>query len=243
MNNRLSYSDHIRHYQLDGEYYDFFQPDKFMLQEIRRRYQEFFYLAPLKENEKILETGSGGGFITENFQRADPFYVPLDIPSGNLKKIRNNQEFPVVPCSGDAYHLPFRNNSFDRSVMAEVLEHLAEPSQALQEQHRVLKPGGLLMLSVPYREKISYQICIHCNKPTPTHSHLHSFDEHSLNELIVKNGFETVKISKNCNKVPNRLHLNILLKDIPFSLWKGVDRLFHLIFNKPISLIFIARRP
>ncbi|MBN2364985.1 MAG: class I SAM-dependent methyltransferase [Calditrichaeota bacterium] len=241
MKEKYSYSDHIRHYQLDGEFYDFFEPDKFMLQEIRRRYQEFFYLAPLKNHEKILEIGSGGGFVVENFGKKKPFYIPLDIPVQNLRKIRNRNSYPVSPCCGDAYKLPFRSATFERVVMAEVLEHLAEPEKVLQELRRILKPDGLLMLSVPYKEKISYQICIHCNKPTPTHSHLHSFDKNSLSKLVVHNGFKPVSISKSCNKVPNRLHLNYLLRNLPFILWKTIDRIFNFFIDKPISLILIAR--
>ena len=43
---------------------------------------------------------------------------------------------------GDAHHLPFRDDVFDRVLAFNVFEHLAEPETAAQEIYRVLKPGG-----------------------------------------------------------------------------------------------------
>jgi SAM-dependent methyltransferase len=49
----------------------------------------------------------------------------------------------------DAAELPFEDGSFDAVVCIEVLEHLFEPLQAAQEIARVLRPGGILIASVP----------------------------------------------------------------------------------------------
>jgi glycosyltransferase involved in cell wall biosynthesis len=50
---------------------------------------------------------------------------------------------------GTAYALPFADASFDRVVAAEVLEHLPEDTRAMAELFRVLKPGGLMAVTVP----------------------------------------------------------------------------------------------
>ena len=234
---------HVRHYQFDGEYYDFFNPDKFMRQEIRRRYQEFFSLFPLKAGQNILEIGSGGGFALPELEKRQPCFFPLDIPMGNLKKIRDRADFPVFPCCADAYHLPFKTHTFDLIILAEVIEHLQDPSQVLKAIFPLLKQGGKLLVSVPYKEKISYQICIHCHRPTPTHSHLHSFDPKNMTELLQKAGFTPLKISKNCNKVLNRLHFNLWAKKLPFPWWKNVDRIFNRLIDKPISMIVLSSKP
>lgn len=52
---------------------------------------------------------------------------------------------------GDAYRLPFADGYFDVVVCSEVLEHLADYPAALAEIARVLRPGGLLAVSVPRR--------------------------------------------------------------------------------------------
>lgn len=51
---------------------------------------------------------------------------------------------------GDASRLPVRSSSVDAVLMLEVLEHLREPREALVEAARVLRPGGRLLLSIPF---------------------------------------------------------------------------------------------
>ena len=52
---------------------------------------------------------------------------------------------------GDASALPFEDGSVDAVVMLDVLEHVPEPRAVLTEVRRVLRPGGVVVLSVPHR--------------------------------------------------------------------------------------------
>ena len=52
--------------------------------------------------------------------------------------------------TGDAGALPFEDGTFDRVLMSEVLEHLHDDRRALREALRVLRPGGVLAVSVPH---------------------------------------------------------------------------------------------
>ena len=45
--------------------------------------------------------------------------------------------------------LPFNNNTFDTLLSTQMLEHVSDPKKAIQEMGRVLKPGGILILSAP----------------------------------------------------------------------------------------------
>lgn len=51
---------------------------------------------------------------------------------------------------GDLLALPFADASFDGIVLTEVLEHCVNPQAAMGEVHRVLKPGGLLLVTSPF---------------------------------------------------------------------------------------------
>ena len=53
------------------------------------------------------------------------------------------------PVGGDATAMPFGDGSFDRVIAAEVLEHIPFDRRALAEIARVLRPGGLLAVTVP----------------------------------------------------------------------------------------------
>lgn len=54
-----------------------------------------------------------------------------------------------VDVVGDARKMPFANASMDVILATQVLEHIPEPVAVIAEIHRVLKPGGTLLLSVP----------------------------------------------------------------------------------------------
>jgi SAM-dependent methyltransferase len=55
-----------------------------------------------------------------------------------------------VDLIGTAYSIPVANESFDSALCTAVLEHLEEPSRALDECWRVLKPGGTAIYSIPF---------------------------------------------------------------------------------------------
>ena len=60
---------------------------------------------------------------------------------------------------GSATDIPLDDAGFDSVVCTEVLEHVSDPLGALREMHRVLKPGGHLILSTPMywpRHEIPY---------------------------------------------------------------------------------------
>lgn len=55
---------------------------------------------------------------------------------------------------GDAQRIPFRSNSLDCIVCADVIEHIPNPKLAIQEIMRVLKPGGTALIVVPSLYKL-----------------------------------------------------------------------------------------
>lgn len=57
---------------------------------------------------------------------------------------------PGVDVVGDAHALPFGDGSFEQVVCTEVLEHLHTPQKAIDEMYRVLKPGGVLLLTTRF---------------------------------------------------------------------------------------------
>lgn len=62
----------------------------------------------------------------------------------------NLQPFVNVNLVGDAHNIPFQSDSFDSVICNAVLEHVPNPQIVVDEIIRVLKPGGLIYLEVPF---------------------------------------------------------------------------------------------
>lgn len=98
----------------------------------------------------ILDAGCGTGL---NLRHLPAGSVGVDINPRNVEVVK--QRLPnhnVV--EGDVEHLPFDAGAFATVLCTEVLEHVPDPSAALAEYSRVLRPGGVLIGSVPARSAI-----------------------------------------------------------------------------------------
>lgn len=98
--------------------------------------------------------------------------------------------------------LPFEDDSFDAAVCLEVIEHVVDPEEAVREIHRVLAPGGALVVSVPnvghWRVRAELLLLGRFNpggSPATARSapwrdpHLRFFDQRSLGLLLQHVGF------------------------------------------------------
>lgn len=114
----------------------------------------------LLSGERVLDLGCGAGRHAFECLRRGASVVALDTDVGELKVVTGLMaamaEAGEVPepgsgaaVRGDATRLPFGDATFDKVICAEVLEHLVEDSAAMAELARVLRPGGLLGVSVP----------------------------------------------------------------------------------------------
>ncbi len=88
-------------------------------------------------DRKCLEVGSGRGA----FQDLVDDYTGLDI----AESVHRYYHKPFI--QGSATALPFDDNSFDGIWTVSALEHVPEPEKALMELRRVLRPGGVILLS------------------------------------------------------------------------------------------------
>lgn len=100
--------------------------------------------------EPMLDAGAGTGL---NLRHLPPGSVGLDINPRNIAILRGRLSGHRI-VEGDIELLPFPDASFATVVCTEVLEHVPDIDAALQEIHRVLKPGGVLIGSVPARSMI-----------------------------------------------------------------------------------------
>ena len=86
-------------------------------------------------------------------------YIGLEYPPSILDKQPDlwnilDQAKQSVDVFGDGNQLPFRDGAFDTVLSTEVLEHLPTPAVCVAEMARVLKPGGKLLLTVPFSQPL-----------------------------------------------------------------------------------------
>ena len=106
------------------------------------------------EKKYIMEIGAGSG--RDGFKLVDQgaFVILLDYAESSLhvlKKLSAELNKPVFLIQADAFHLPFKSNVLDIVFHQGLLEHFTNPQDLLNENYRVLKPGGFAIADVPQR--------------------------------------------------------------------------------------------
>lgn len=95
---------------------------------------------------KLIDIGCGRMPYRKELEPLVAEYIGVDHPE--VSKLYRGGFKPEV--LADAKKLPFRSNSFDIALLIQVLEHVDAPDKVIKEASRVLKPNGILVVSVPF---------------------------------------------------------------------------------------------
>ncbi len=113
-----------------------------------------FTLGPIREDETILDIGCGAGVdsvLAAKLAWASGAVTGIDLVPEMLARARENARLAGVDNvtfqEASAEQLPFPENSFDVVISNGVFNLVVDKVKALSEVHRVLKPGGRLMLA------------------------------------------------------------------------------------------------
>ena len=115
----------------------------------RSRAIRSLYMPHLAGAKRVVEAGCGLGVELVGLDRQGIQAVGIDFALGALARLyAYRPDFHLA--GGDVHRLPFPRESFDAYLSFGVLEHFEfGPIPALKEANRVLRPGGLLVVSVP----------------------------------------------------------------------------------------------
>jgi len=125
-----------------------------------------------KPYEHILEAGCGVGAQTVILAKRNPecFITSIDISNLSIKTAKNKVTAEginnVTFQQADILNLPFEQNKFDHIFVCFVLEHLSNPSDALNNLKKVLKPGGTITVIEGDHEACIWNPTSHASQKT-----------------------------------------------------------------------------
>lgn len=136
-------------------------------------------LAEVVEHGRILDLGCGMKPYEPLLGRPGDRWVGVDNPPSMAGSYG---AFTLADAFADSHHLPFRDGVFDSVVCTQVLEHVAEPGRVLREAARVLRPGGVLVVTAPmlwplHEEPFDY----------------YRYTQHGLRHLLRQAGLEVLQ--------------------------------------------------
>lgn len=161
---------------------------------------------------RILDVGAAWGFGTAPLSREYELHA-LDIKPEYVKRSSPDLAGRLI---ASATALPYRDGSFNAVLCLEVLEHIPNPAPAVAEIARVLRPGGLLVVSVPNRGLLwlldSNNVGARFFDPgeiVPAGWRHHHFRPDELNALLMPE-FDIVRVQYTGTGIAEPLHLPVL---------------------------------
>lgn len=172
---------------------------------------------------RVLDVASGSGYGSHILSRGRlvEYVISVDIDFNLLRY--GKMVFNINAIQANAMNLPFRASSFDTVVSFETIEHLDNPALFLNQIRRVLKNGGLLILSTPNKFYTSPLV----SKPLNPY-HVTEFYLGELIKLLLNSGFKPLFIL--CGKPTSKI---TLIRRIVATL---IKRLFKTLNLSPLIL-------
>ena len=148
-----------------------------------------------------MDVGCGDGFFTaqilQRFNLKNVYGLDISSKAVDLARLKHPE---IKFQQGALNHIPEETNSIDSVTMIEVIEHLVDIEGTLKELFRVMKPGGILLITTTdfnllkqviiamfFFEKYFY----------PTNPHIRFFKKSTLADILSKNGFSIIKYAWN----------------------------------------------
>ena len=151
-------------------------------------------------------------------------YIGVDI-----KESGHDHQDSVVDYYYDGHTIPFEDKSFDSVFAADVFEHLFNLDEILSELNRVLKPGGQMLVSIPFawqEHEIPYDFG--------------RYTAFGISSILEKHGFEVVRLHKTTTffETLSQLFSTFLIENI-FPKNKILRTLFMIVLTGPLTIFSI----
>ena len=151
----------------------------------------------LTPDSRVLDVGCGTGRHILELSQYDATFVGLDVLAEDLKRMRyllimaerdGDVNGRVHMVEGDGMRLPFADDEFSHVLCTETLEHVGDDAGMLREMVRVLRPGGVLCISVPdeYSERLLWRFSERYR--TAPGGHVRIYRRKQIKAMLEENG-------------------------------------------------------
>jgi 2-polyprenyl-3-methyl-5-hydroxy-6-metoxy-1,4-benzoquinol methylase len=160
---------------------------------------------PLERPVRLLDIGCNDGSITKQFARLADELHGMDLEEENLEAAEAHDVKVRIADAEEEF--PYENEFFDVVFAGELIEHLFDPEKFLARCHRILKPGGILVLTTPnlasltnsYRLLLGwYPVLMSPFLSQGMGDHIHMFTVPKLREVLHIMNFDFTGAGSNC---------------------------------------------
>lgn len=149
----------------------------------------------------VLDLGCGDGYFAAALARAGAKLVGVDVAAEPLRRARASHPQLDLRLVEPEAPLPFEDSSFDLVWAGETIEHVADTARWLSEVRRVLRSGGLLLLSTPDHgllTRLRWAVSERAFAAgfDPRSDHLRFYARRTLLELLLDFGFADVAVAR-----------------------------------------------
>ncbi len=147
------------------------------------------FVTKYKKNGRVLDVGCATGVFLEGMRARGKWELYGVEPSDHAATIafqKTNADIFV----GTLEQAQFSGNFFDVVTMWDVLEHVHNPQETLDEIYRILKPDGLLVIRVPNVDSLQAKIFGRFWAGLDAPRHLYVFSPEDLSNMLRKSGFQ-----------------------------------------------------
>jgi len=154
-----------------------------------------FVVAQIQQGEKVLDIGCGPGQMLEKLTQKNTEAIGIDVSSIALKRAAR-KGLDVMKLDVETEALPFDDETFDVIIFTQTIEHLFDYDKVMRESHRVLKPNGRIILSIPNIAHFRFRLWMLMGRfpyieDTQTHSqHIRFFTVKDGREMCQKYDFK-----------------------------------------------------
>ena len=143
-------------------------------------WHRYVFVATLAQGRRVLDAACGEGYGSAFLAQSAKSVIGVDLSREAIDhartRYRDQANLSFQACSVTA--IPIDSQSVDLIVSFETIEHLAQQEEMLREFRRILRPGGLLVLSSPnrpvYSDENNYR----------NEYHVHEMDRNELDSLV-----------------------------------------------------------